>query len=305
MPSLPSGTVSLLFTDIEGSTGLISRLGSSYADALDGQRDVLRKAWDDNGGGELGTEGERFFVAFQTAPAAGAAAAQAQRDLADYPWPEQLPVRVRMGVHTGSPTVHGDSYVDMDVHRAARIASAAHGGQIVLSSSTTALVEDALPHRTGLRDLGAHHLKDLPRAEHLHQLTIDGLPSDFPPLRAVGATSRLPEVSGSLVGRDDELAYLVGVLKEGSERLLTFPGAPGSAKTRLAISVADAMSNAMADGVYFVPLASVTRAEMAWSDIAESLGLAPERRADHDVFAFLAGRSALVVLDNLEQLPAS
>jgi predicted ATPase/class 3 adenylate cyclase len=305
MPSLPSGTVSLLFTDIEGSTGLISRLGSSYADALDGQREVLRKAWNDNGGVELGVEGDSFFVVFQTAPAAVAAAAQAQRDLATYPWPAHTPVRVRMGVHTGSPTVHGDSYVGMDVHRAARIASAAHGGQVVLSSSTTALVEDALPTDTALRDLGSHHLKDLPRVEHLHQLTIDGLPSDFPPLRAVGATSRLPEVSGSLVGRDEELAYLVGVLRDGHERLLTFTGAPGSGKTRLAISVAEAMSSTMADGVYFVPLASVTRAEMAWSDIAESLGLAPERRADHDVFAFLAGRSALIVLDNLEQLPAS
>ena len=305
MPSLPSGTVSLLFTDIEGSTGLISKLGSSYADALDGQRDVLRKAWTDNGGVELGVEGDSFFVAFQTAPAAVAAAAQAQRELAIYPWPAREPVRVRMGVHTGTPTVHGDSYVGMDVHRAARIASAAHGGQVVLSSSTTALVEDALPDRTALRDLGPHHLKDLPRAEHLHQLSIDGLPSEFPPLRAVGATSRLPEVSGSLVGRDAELAYLVGVLRDGSERLLTFTGAPGSGKTRLAIAVAEALSSTMADGVYFVSLASVTRAEMAWSDIAESLGLAPERRADHDVFAFLAGRSALVVLDNLEQLPAS
>src|SRR3954454_19353691 len=235
MPSLPSGTVSLLFTDIEGSTGLISRLGSSYADALDGQRDVLRKAWSDNGGVELGTEGDSFFVAFPTAPAAVSAAAQAQRELARYPWPRREPVRVRMGVHTGTPTVHGDSYVGMDVHRAARIASAAHGGQVVLSSSTTALVESLLPDRTGLRDLGAHHLKYLPRTEHLHQLTIDGLPSDFPPLRAVGATSRLPEVSGTLVGRDDELAYLVGVLKSGSERLLTFTGAPGSGKTRLAI----------------------------------------------------------------------
>src|SRR3954470_2616602 len=170
MPSLPSGTVSLLFTDIEGSTGLISKLGSTYADALDGQRDVLRRAWDDNGGVELGVEGDSFFVAFQTAPEAVAAAPQAQRDPAASPWPAREPVRVRMGVHTGSPTVHGDSYVGMDVHRAARIASAAHGGQIVLSAAATARVEDALPHRTGLRDLGAHHLKDLPRAEHLHQL---------------------------------------------------------------------------------------------------------------------------------------
>jgi predicted ATPase/class 3 adenylate cyclase len=305
MQSLPSGTVSLLFTDIEGSTGLISRLGSAYGDALDGQRDVLRKAWSENGGVELGVEGDSFFVAFQTAPDAVAAAAQAQRDLASYPWPAGMPVRVRMGVHTGTPTVHGDSYVGMDVHRAARIASAAHGGQVVLSSSTTALVEDALPPKTALRDLGAHHLKDLPRTEHLHQLTIEGLPSEFPPLRAVGATSRLPEVSGTLVGRDDELSYLVGVLRSGSDRLLTFTGAPGCGKTRLAIAVAEAMSTAMADGVYFVSLASVTRAEMAWSDIAEGLGLAPERRADHDVFAFLAGRRALVVLDNLEQLPSS
>src|SRR5919202_2846813 len=111
MSSLPSGTVSLLFSDIEGSTSLISRLGSSYADALDGQRDVLRKAWHEHGGVELGTEGDSFFVAFETAPEAAAAAAQAQRDMAAYPWPGSVQVRVRMGVHTGTPTVHGESYV--------------------------------------------------------------------------------------------------------------------------------------------------------------------------------------------------
>jgi class 3 adenylate cyclase len=127
--NLPSGTVSLLFSDIEGSTALLTRLGDAHRDALDGQRKVLRQAWSDHGGTELGTEGDSFFVVFPTAPAAVAAAVQAQRSLAAFEWPVGESVRVRMGIHTGSPTQHDGGYVGMDVHRAARIASAAHGGQ--------------------------------------------------------------------------------------------------------------------------------------------------------------------------------
>ena len=139
MPSLPSGNVTLLFSDIEGSTALLSRLGAAYGDALDAQREVLRRTWTEHDGIELGTEGDSFYVVFGRATDAVAAAAQGQRDLASYEWPRDESVRVRMGMHTGSPTVHGDAYVGMDVHLAARIAGAAHGGQVVVSSTTAAL----------------------------------------------------------------------------------------------------------------------------------------------------------------------
>ncbi|MDQ3224775.1 MAG: adenylate/guanylate cyclase domain-containing protein, partial [Gemmatimonadota bacterium] len=133
---LPSGTVSLLFSDVEGSTLLLSRLGPEYATALDGLRQVQRRAWADHGGTELGTEGDSFYVVFPTAEGAVKAAAQAQRDLAAFDWPGREPVKVRMGIHTGSPVPHADAYVGMDVHRAARVAGAAHGGQVLLSSAT-------------------------------------------------------------------------------------------------------------------------------------------------------------------------
>ena len=148
MSELPTGTVSLLFSDIEGSTVLLSRLGAAYVAALDGQRLVLRKAWKDHGGMELGTEGDSFFVVFTTAEAAVKAATQAQQELAAFEWPGGQQVRVRMGIHTGSPTVHDGSYVGMDVHRAARIAGAAHGGQVVVSSATAELVRGGLTKRS-------------------------------------------------------------------------------------------------------------------------------------------------------------
>ncbi len=149
MSELPTGTVTLLFSDVEGSTVLLSRLGAVYAEALDGQRHVLRRAWAGHGGVELGTEGDSFYVVFPTAPAAVTAAAQAQRELAAFQWPGGERVRVRMGIHTGNPTVHDGAYVGMDVHRAARIAGAAHGGQVVVSQATAHLVDCKPPRRCG------------------------------------------------------------------------------------------------------------------------------------------------------------
>src|SRR3954471_7850248 len=182
----------MLFSDIEGSTLMLSRLGRRYTDALDGHRDVLRSAWAAHGGTEMGTEGDSFFVVFPTAEGAVHAAVQAQRGLETHPWPGDERVRVRMGIHTGSPQVHHDDYVGMDVHRAARIASSAHGGQAVLSSVSAGLARDALPDGVGLRDLGSYRLKDIPEPERLFQLTVDGLQNDFPALRTLGAATRLP-----------------------------------------------------------------------------------------------------------------
>jgi class 3 adenylate cyclase len=161
MGNLPSGTVTLLFSDIEGSTVLLTRLGDAYTAVLDGQRRVLRRAWAEHGGTEMGTEGDSFFVVFPTAEGAVSAAAQAQRELTQHPWSSGEPVRVRIGIHTGTPMLHDGGYVGMDVHRAARIAGAAHGGQVVVSSVTAELVAAILPDGVGLRDLGCHRLKDI------------------------------------------------------------------------------------------------------------------------------------------------
>jgi class 3 adenylate cyclase len=212
MVDLPTGTVSLLFSDIEGSTALLSRLGPAYADALDVQRRVLREAWAEHGGTELGTEGDSFFVVFPTAQGAVAAAVQAQRQMAGYPWPGGERVRVRMGIHTGTPMVHDGGYVGMDVHRAARIAGAAHGGQVVVSSATAELVAGCLQDRVALRDLGSHQLKDIAQSEHLFQLTIEDLPHDFPALKTLGTSSSLPRAATPLVGRDGEVAELTALL---------------------------------------------------------------------------------------------
>jgi class 3 adenylate cyclase len=302
---LPSGTVSLLFSDIEGSTVLLSRLGPAYADTLDAQRLVLRRAWAVHGGTEMGTEGDSFFVVFPTAQGAVAAAAQAQRQLAAYPWPEGARVRVRMGIHTGSPAIHDGGYVGMDVHRAARVAGAAHGGQVVVSDATAHLVSGCLPDGVELRDSGVHRLKDIPAPERLFRLAIDGLQVDFPPLKTLGAASRLPVTATPLVGRDAEVAELTAQLRLPDVRLLTLTGPGGSGKTRLGIALAHRLIDAFPDGVYFVPLAVVTTAEVMWTSIAEVLDVPPEGRAPPGLFRHVAHRSALFVLDNLEQLASA
>jgi predicted ATPase/class 3 adenylate cyclase len=298
---LPSGTVTLLFSDIEGSTVLLSRLGDAYVDALSGQRRVLREAWAQHGGTELGTEGDSFFVVFSTAEGAVAAACQAQRELASYPWQGGERVWVRMGIHTGTPVVHDGGYVGMDVHRAARIAGAAHGGQVVVSSATAELVGGCLPEDVGLRDLGRHRLKDITRDEHLFELSIEGLASDFPPLKSLGAASSLPRPTTPLVGRDGELAELTALLSSAGWRLVTLTGPGGSGKTRLAIGLARGLVATFPDGVYFVPLAAATSAEVMWTSIAEVLDVPAEGRIPPGFFTHVAHRSALLVLDNLEQ----
>ncbi len=302
MADLPSGTITLLFSDIEGSTALLTRLGAAYGDALVGQRRVLRAAWAAYGGTEMGTEGDSFFVVFPTADGAAAAASQAQRDLATYPWPGGERVRVRMGMHTGSPTVLDGGYVGMDVHRAARVASAAHGGQVLLTAATVEMLGDGKPAGVVLRSLGAHRLKDLATAVQLFQLDIDGLQTDFPPPKSLGAASRLPIPATPLVGRDGEIAELVALLQSGV-RATTLTGPGGTGKTRLAIGVAQRLVPEFPDGIYFVALAAVTNADLMWTSIAEVLDLPPDARNPGGVLAHIEQRKALFVLDNLEQLP--
>jgi predicted ATPase/class 3 adenylate cyclase/tetratricopeptide (TPR) repeat protein len=299
---MPTGTVTLLFSDIEGSTVLLSRLGPAYAEVLSGQRAVLRAAWAAHGGTEMGTEGDSFFVAFPTAPAAVAAAVHAQHGLTARDWPTGASVKVRMGIHTGSPSVHDGGYVGMDVHRAARIAGAAHGGQVVVSAATAELVGAALPLDVRLRDLGSFRLKDLPAPERLFQLTGAGLLDHFPPLKTLGSASSLPRPATELVGRDGELAELTALLSSAGVRLMTLTGPGGSGKTRLAIAVAQQLVDRYPDGVFFVPLAAVTTPEVMRTTIAEVLDVPLEEWTAPSFFARLAHRRALFVLDNLEQL---
>jgi predicted ATPase/class 3 adenylate cyclase len=299
---LPVGTVSMLFSDIEGSTVLLSRLGPSYVEALDGHRRILRGVWDAHGGTELGTEGDSFFVVFPKAADAIKAAVEGQRGLEDHCWPGGERVRVRMGVHTGSPGVHDGDYWGMDVHRAARIAAAAHGGQVVISAVTGDLARNELPDGTSMRDLGTHHLKDIPEPEHLYQLTVAGLQHDFPPLRTLGTSASLPAPATPLLGRDPDLDRLTQLLHQPDVRLVTLTGPGGAGKTRLSISVAAQLTTAYRDGVYFVPLAAVSGEQVMWTSIAEVLDLPARDRAPTRVLSHLAHRSLLLVLDNLEQV---
>src|SRR5438067_807707 len=206
--ALPTGTVTFLFTDVEGSTRLLQELGDRYADALAEHRRVLREAFDRHGGVEVDTQGDAFFVAFAKSTDALAAAAEARDALA------VGPIRVRMGLHTGEPLLTDEGYVGIDVHRAARIAAAGHGGQILVSQSTRDLAG-----ADSLRDLGEHRLKDLTASERIYQLG----DRDFPPLKSLNATN-LPVAANALVGRERELADLTRMLRDGT-RLLTLTGA--------------------------------------------------------------------------------
>jgi predicted ATPase/class 3 adenylate cyclase len=296
-------TLTMLFTDIEASTRLLRRLGDSYQEVLSKQRSILRTAFQHHHGREMGTEGDSFFVVFESVADAVSAAAEAQRRLTQSSWPEDVPVGVRMGLHTGEPVPYEDGYVGMDVHRAARISGCAHGGQVLLSATTHRIAASGQHPGLSFVDLGRHRLKDLPAPEHLYQLVADDLPRAFPPLRTLGAGSNLPLVTTSLIGRDGELRELRELVLTDGVRMVTLTGPGGSGKTRLAIELAKALDAAFSDGVYFVPLESVTSLEAAWTTIADAVGVSGENRGPQHVLDDIAARHALLVLDNLEQLP--
>jgi predicted ATPase/class 3 adenylate cyclase len=281
MRELPSGTVTFLFTDVEGSTRLLHELGPErYADALNWHRRVLREAFARNRGVEVDTQGDAFFVAFVTAPAALAAAAQAQAQLV------QGPIRVRMGIHTGAPVVTDEGYVGADVHRAARIAAAGHGGQVLVSSATAALVE-----RSGLRDLGEHRLKDLSAPERIYQYGAGA----FPPLKALYRTN-LPVPTTPFLGRMGELAEVVELIERDDVRVLTLTGSGGIGKTRLALRAAAEVSERYADGVFWVDLAALRDPQLVVSAVATEL------EAKDDVVVRIGDDRILLLLDNFEQV---
>ena len=293
----------MLFTDIEGSTALLGRLGGDrYAGALSAHRALMRNAIAGWHGREMGTEGDSFYVVFESAGDAVACAVEAQRALAGYDWPDGEAVRVRMGLHSGEPARHEGLYIGLDVHRAARIAATAHGGQVVLSEATRLLAESRLPADVSIRDLGFHRLKDISAAERIYQLAGPGLGEHFPPLKSLGAQTSLPTPATPLVGREEDLARLHGMIAGPGVRLVTLTGPGGVGKTRLSLAAAAGLDTAFPHGVFFIALAAVTSAEVMWKALADSLDVRVEGRAADAVTRDLAGRRALLVLDNLEQL---
>jgi predicted ATPase/class 3 adenylate cyclase len=278
---LPTGTVTFLFTDVEGSTQLLHELGAAaYADALEAHRRVIRDACARHGGIEVDTQGDAFFLVFRTAPAALSAAGEMTEVLrADR-------IRVRVGVHTGTALVSNGDYVGVDVHRAARIAAAGHGGQVLVSEATASLAEG------NFRDLGLHRFKDLLAPEHVYQL--GGLA--FPPIRSLERTN-LPVASWPLLGRGRELDEIRNLVESGV-KLVTLTGPGGSGKTRLALQAAAELSEQFLDGTFFVPLASLREAQAIPAAVAKAVGL----DVDDDLVAWLATKKVLLALDNLEHL---
>jgi WD40 repeat protein/class 3 adenylate cyclase/energy-coupling factor transporter ATP-binding protein EcfA2 len=250
MSSLPSGTVTFLFTDIEGSTRLLRRLGERYVEVVGRHDRLVRAACAHHGGREITTQGDAFFVAFVRAGDAIAAAVRVQRALTAEHWPDGVSVRVRMGLHTGEPVIGGDNYVGLAVHRAARICAAGHGSQILLSTATRELLEDHPQPEISFRDLGEWRLKDFDRPEHLFQVVVDDLPTEFPPLASTrlqphaAETVELPpelDAGTPLAGREADLDALREQWRcahAGSGRLVLLAGARGIGKTRLAAELA-------------------------------------------------------------------
>jgi predicted ATPase/class 3 adenylate cyclase len=294
--------VTFLFTDIEGSTRLVRALEDDYRAVQDDHMRLMRESIAEGGGTEIRTEGDAFFVAFPTATGAVRAAVAAQRAFAFHTWTHGQPLRTRMGMHTGEGRTGGGDYLGVDVNRAARIATVGHGGQVLLSATTQALVAEALPDGVSVRDLGEHRLKDFDTPQRIYQLLIDGLLNDFPPLKSLETPTNLPPELTSFIGRERELEEIERLLS--STRLLTLTGPGGSGKTRLALRAAWDVIDRFPHGVFFVDLAPITEPHLVPSVIASALRTGEQGRMPvMDTLEIeLRHRTMLLVLDNFEQV---
>ncbi|HET9204261.1 MAG TPA: adenylate/guanylate cyclase domain-containing protein [Acidimicrobiia bacterium] len=300
---LPSGTVTFLFMDIEGSTRLLERLQDDYPQLLGIYRELTEEIVGSHHGAVFGAEGDGLFAAFPEAGEAVSSAIDAQRSFEGMNWPGSATVKVRMGVHSGSPTLIGDDYTGIDVHRTARIMSAAWGGQVLLSEATRSLISDL---DAECRELGVYVMKGLSRSERLYQLAAGGLRSEFPPVRARRQEVELPSSPTDLIGRDDEIEAVVDLI-EGGARLVTLTGPGGVGKSRLATVIAARLGRRFADGIGYVDLSNHTDPEEVPNAIEEQLGVSSD--PTHPGFDLLADHLAplkmLLVLDGFERVSAA
>jgi predicted ATPase/class 3 adenylate cyclase len=300
---LPVGTVSFLFSDIEGSTRMLQELGDAFRPMLELHNQVIHESSEAHRGRVVKNEGEGFFVAFQSAVDAVACAVDIQVRLDGASWGQAPPVRVRIGVHTGEGKLGGSDYVGIDVHRAARIGDCGHGGQILLSEATARLTEYSLPPDTRLEDLGTHKLRDLTNEEHIFQLNVTGLPHEFPPLRTLTASrGNLPIRDLTLVGRALEKEAVIAALAES--RLVTLTGPGGVGKTTVALKVAEEVSSEFDDGVWLVEMSRVSEEGLVAGAIARQLHITenPLQSITDTLISRLAKARSLLILDGCEHL---
>lgn len=301
---LPTGTVTFFFTDIEGSTQLMKTVGEDVFARYLGQHDrIVRSALDTHDGVEIRTEGDAFFAVFRSAKSAAAAAVDVQRSLEEQTWPDAETLRIRIGLHTGTGRLGGDNYLGLDVHRAARISDAAHGGQVLVSEPTALLLDDMGALEVVVRDIGEFKLKDI-GPERLFQVEGPGLTREFPQPRSLGSTApKLPDIATEFVGRDDEMEELSAAISPGSLVTLTGPG--GTGKTRLSIAVAHRVADRFPDGAVFVGLSGTNDADLAVPTILKALDLqtsSTEIVPEEHLISFLTSRRLLLVLDNFEHV---
>jgi predicted ATPase/class 3 adenylate cyclase len=305
MPEFPSGTVTFLFTDIEGSTALWERDRAAMVAAVERHLQLLRSAITAHGGVLYKLVGDAVQAAFATAPAAVAAALDAQRALLAEPWDSAAPLRVRMALHAGEAEPRDGDYLTAPLNRLSRLLVTGHGGQVLLTQSVQQLCRGALPQAVALRDLGEHRLRDLLEPERIFQLLHPDLPADFPPLRTLAERPiTLPVPATPFLGREQEVAQITALVRREGVRLVTLTGPGGVGKTRLALQLAAEVADAFPAGVWFVGLAPITNPDLVVSTIAEALGV---REAGGEPLSvrlrsFLRDKRLLLVLDNFEQV---
>ncbi|MGB6581808.1 MAG: adenylate/guanylate cyclase domain-containing protein, partial [Streptosporangiaceae bacterium] len=299
-------TLTFLFTDIEGSTALLGRLGEEvYAQVLAAHHALIRSALAAHDGREMDTQGDAFFAVFSSPRACVAAVLQMQQAIQDHIWPDGEQVRVRIGIHCGEAARTATGLVGLEVHRAARVAAVAYGGQVLVSETAAALVRDGLPPGAVLTDLGVHRLKDLSRPERIFQLQAAGMRAEFPPLRSLGnpaLPNNLPGQLSAFIGREREVAEVRALVE--SARLVTLTGAGGCGKTRLGLQVAAELLDGSGDGVWVAELAAVTDQDAVAPAISRALRLTvnPGRPVLEALLDALAPQDVLIVVDNCEHL---
>lgn len=300
---LPTGTVTFMFTDIEGSTVLVRQFGDTeYTRILERHNEIIRAALAGHGGREVATEGDSFFAVFRDPAGAIAAGVDIQSAVSAERWHPDAKLRVRIGIHSGNGVLGAANYVGVDVHRAQRVAAAAHGGQVLVSSITALLVGDRVPTGVSLRDLGRHKLPGFDRPDTLYQLGADGLEENFPPPTGSVSTSRLPDPLSEFVGREEELERGEETLR--THRLLTLTGPGGTGKTRLSIELGRRVEATFDDGAFFIPLATILDPDLIASKVLEGMGLETAAGIDPvtHLQRYLAERDVLLILDNFEHL---